>query len=75
MKKPAIGQIVHFRQGGICFAAVIVWVWSDACVNLYVPPTGTTEPVAGALNASRNAMSVPYEPGVHGRDWSWHYAE
>jgi len=73
--KPTIGRVVHFRQNNRCYTAIVVHVWSDTCINLFVPPTGTTEPVSGALSAERCAMSVGYDDGIHGRDWSWHWPE
>lgn len=72
--KPILGQVVHFHQGGECYAAIIVKIWSDTCVNLYVPPTGSKEPVPGALSIDRNAMSVSFDDKLHGRDWTWHWS-
>lgn len=73
MRHPVIGDTVHFRQNDRCYAATVVQVWSETCVNLFVPPTGAGDPVPGALSDQRNAMSVPYADGVHARDWSWHW--
>lgn len=72
---PQLGDTVHFRQGSHCYTATIVHVWTPTCVNLFVPPTGTTEPVPGALNENRNAMSVTYDDKLHGSEWSWHWAK
>lgn len=73
MRLPVIGDSVHFKQNGRCYAATVVAVWSSSCVNLFVPPTGSNEPVPGALNENRNATSVLYDDDIHGRDWSWHW--
>lgn len=72
-RQVALGDRVHFLQGGRCYTATVVRVWTPACVNLFVPPTGSDEPVPGALSAQRVAMSVPFDNTVHARDWSWHF--
>jgi hypothetical protein len=71
--KPTLGQQVHFYQNGQCYTATIVRVWSHTCVSLFVPPTGSTEPVPGALSADRVASSVQFSDAVHAKDWSWHW--
>jgi len=73
--EPTLGMPVHFFQGGRCYAAIVVRVWTKECVNLYVLPTGSDEPVPGALSHQRVAMSVPFNNSAHVRDWSWHFAE
>lgn len=72
---PTIGRQVHFRQGGQCYTATVVKVWAPTCVNLWVPPTGSDEPVPGALSLQRVATSVMFDDALHGRDWSWHWPE
>lgn len=72
-RTPVIGDTVHFRQNERCHAATIVRVWGSTCVNLFVPPTGSDEPVPGALSSDRVATSVPYDDRAHARDWSWHF--
>jgi hypothetical protein len=72
--KPTIGRIVHFHQNNLCYAAIIVRVWSDSCVNIHVFPTGSDEPVPGAINSvTRVATSVNFDDNVHPKDWSWHW--
>lgn len=72
---PTLGAIVHFRQNGVCYAALVVRVWSPTCINVFVPPTGLDEPVPGALSVQRVATSVTFDEKLHGRDWSWHWPE
>jgi hypothetical protein len=73
--RPTIGRRVHFRQNDRCYTATIVRVWSDACVNLFVPPTGAEDPVPGALSHERTASSVMFDDKLHGRDWTWHWPD
>ena len=37
---PSIGRIVHYVEGGVHFAAMVIKVWTDTCVNLAVFPNG-----------------------------------
>jgi hypothetical protein len=50
---PSIGRIVHFVQNGVHYAALIVKVWSDTCVNLQVFPNGSDHIVPGALDSTQ----------------------
>ena len=34
--KPTIGRIVHYRDGGAVFPAIVVTVHSKECLNLHV---------------------------------------
>jgi hypothetical protein len=76
---PSIGRIVHFVQNGVHYAALIVKVWSETCVNLQVFPNGSDHIVSGALDSTGRAHSVSYsEPTSccgHVKDWSWHWPE
>src|SRR6185503_9615799 len=49
--EPTLGMPVHFFQGGRCYAAIVVRVWTKECVNLYVLPTGSDEPAPGDVGA------------------------
>jgi hypothetical protein len=79
--KPFIGQIVHFVQNGVHYAAIVVKVWTNTCVNLRVLPNGSDVIVPGALDGADVARSVPFsgpcETCAHfvPREWSWHFAE
>jgi hypothetical protein len=78
--KPRIGRIVHFVQNGVHYAAMIVKVWTDTCVNLRVFPNGSDKIVAGALDTNDIAHSVNFSDtcdkcGSGPREWSWHWPE
>ncbi len=77
--KPSIGRIVHFVQNGIHYAAIIVKVWSDTCVNLKVFRNGSNEITPGALDPYGIAHSVnfsaPRECCGLVTEWSWHWPE
>lgn len=77
--KPTVGRIVHFVQNHVHYAAIIIKVWSDVCVNLHVFPNESDQITPGALNARNNAMSVTYAEPREGcdcvQDWTWHWPE
>lgn len=67
LEKPFIGAIVHFRYGGICFAAIVTYVfpnYSDI-VNLYVFDNGVGQ-----------APMSTYLSVYHGElEYQWHWPE
>lgn len=77
--KPSIGRIAHFVQNGVHYAAVIVKVWTDTCVNLRVLPNGSDTITPGALDKEDIAHSVnlnqPCEHCGTCKEWSWHWPE
>jgi hypothetical protein len=56
--KPSIGRIVHFVHGGVHYAAIVVKVWSDVCVNLYVLPNGSERLASDRLSQTHGADDV-----------------
>jgi hypothetical protein len=80
-QKPSIGRIVHFVQNRVHYAAIILKVWSDTCVNLQVFPNGSDEIVPGATDKDSRAYSVTYKaisPALRRAsdyEWTWHWPE
>lgn len=74
-----MGQIVHFVQNGGHHAAIVIFVWSDTCVNLSVFSNGVNAIAPGALDATGKAYSVllrePTPCCGAAPDWSWHWPE
>lgn len=63
--KPTIGRIVHYRSGENIYAALIVWVRSDTCVDLVVWKHDGTQ---------RTLMSVDKSIDLNGCEecrWQW----
>jgi hypothetical protein len=77
VQKPSIGRVVHFVQDGVHYAATIVVVWSDSCVNLCVLPNGWSAPGGAPFTNSHPAVitSVVYGAPEENRDNSWHWPE
>ena len=79
--KPTVGRIVHYRaynnntKDNQPFAAIIVKVWSDTCVNLQVFDDGADGPELGLLVGDQVALrtSVPFDdsPSPTFESWSW----
>lgn len=72
--KPTVGRIVHFVLHNTTYAAMIVKVWSDTCVNLLVFPNGSDPIVPGATDYQGIAHSVSLKVPVN-TEWSWHWPE
>ncbi len=70
--KPTVGRIVNFVQNGVTYAALVVKVWSDTCVNLHVFANGSDPITPGALDQHSIAHSVPLKTPVN-TEWSWHW--
>lgn len=66
---PSIGRIVHYVEGGIHYAAIVVKVWTEECVNLYVLPNGSDPlSVSGVITSVVQSETDKY-------DRSWHWPE
>lgn len=81
-QKPSIGLTVHFVQNSVHYAAVIVKVWTETCVNVLVLPNGSDKITLGAVDAQSIAHSVNLKQptAMFGRrandlEWSWHWPE
>lgn len=74
MQRPTVGRIVNFVQNGVTYAAMIVKVWSNTCVNLLVFPNGSDVITPGAVDYQGIAHSVCLKEPVN-TEWSWHWPE
>lgn len=72
---PSVGRIVHFVHGGTHYAAIIVHVWSETCVNLAVLPNGVTNIVPGCRTQEGLCTSVSYADAGNNAEYSWHWPE
>lgn len=68
--KPSIGRQVHFVLNAVHYAATIIKIWSDTCVNLAVLNDGTQNGYADLFVKT----SVVLDPSGLS-DWSWHWPE
>jgi hypothetical protein len=71
---PTVGRIVNFVQNGVTYAAMIVKVWTNTCVNLLVFPNGVNPLTPGAVDYQGIAHSVNLVKPVNS-EWSWHWPE
>lgn len=73
--KPTIGRIVHFVKNGEHLAAIVVHVWSDTCVNLYVFASGMAHGSSDFINNGMLFTSVVLDESVSPQHYSWHWPE
>ena len=67
MKQPSLGRVVHFvDEYGKEFAALIVRVWSEQTVNLFVFPNG--DPISGHGHVE---TSIVFDEGHKKPSWHW----
>lgn len=63
--KPTVGRIVHFMDGQDVYAAMIVWVFTDTCVNLVVWNSSGKQ--LNAVQVEKSEKLDGYEAGK----WQW----
>lgn len=71
--KPSVGRIVHFVYNGVHFAALVVRVWTDQCVNLFIFPNGSDPHPHFGLDGV--ATSVKYASPHLNESCTWHWPE
>lgn len=60
MNEPSVGRTVHFVHAGVHYAAIVTWVWSRTCVNLFVFPNGVTLPDPDAPRTTQVIQGFGY---------------
>ena len=73
--KTVVSANVHYVQGGVHYAAMVVKVLDSGEVNLVVFPNYHDELVLGSKTHGKPATSVPYAAAADAREHSWHFPE
>jgi len=70
-QKPSIGRIVHYVDGTVHLAAIVVHVWSDVAVNLQVFASGFN----GVVVIPYTVLTVMYSDVLQPESRTWHWPE
>lgn len=73
--KTVVGATVHYIQGGVHFAAMVVRTCAEDCVHLVVFPNYHDELVVGSKTHGKPATNVFFAPAEMNVDGTWHFPE